>query len=132
MSAAPKVFALCAAIFAAACGSVAEPGPPTAAGAYLLTMIDLRSVPTAQAAGDSVLTGGAVLYDDGEYQINWLAPSFYFGTRQVIAGNDAGHWTATGSQLEFQSRFGSKWIGSFGSGSLSMHFGADDWTFTKQ
>lgn len=100
-------------------------------GNYVLTTIDSKPLPAQQAAGDSVLTGGAVIYTNGSYAIAWLAPSYYFGTRSEIAARDTGTWTGSAGQLSFTSSSGASWAASFTASSLTVHLTQDTWTFVK-
>ena len=104
----------------------------TAVGSYALSAIDLRPVPTMTSSGDSVLVGGAVIYASGSYAIDWLAPSHYFGSRDVIAQRDSGTWTLTGAQLHLASVYGDTTSAVFASPTLSIKQGVDEWKFTKQ
>src|SRR5207244_9298437 len=71
--------------FSAACGKSTTSLAPSPVGAYVLTSVDQRSLPTSQSAGDSILAGGAILYANGAYAINWLAPTYYFRVLAEIA-----------------------------------------------
>jgi hypothetical protein len=102
------------------------------AGVYVLTAVNQHALPAAQAAGDSILSGDVVLHDNGTYSIRWLAPSYYFGTRDVIAATDSGSWSVRGSQLQFASTSGQNVNGSFDATSLSIQFPSDTWRFAKQ
>lgn len=104
----------------------------SATGSYTLTAINLEPLPTVRATGDSVLVGGAVLYANGAYAINWLAPSHYFGSREVIAQTDSGRWTSAGSQLRFTSTRGDSSSGAFAAPTLSIRIGGDEWKFMRQ
>jgi hypothetical protein len=101
------------------------------AGAYVLTAVNQHAVPAAQTAGDSILSGGIVLHTNGTYGIGWLAPSYYFGTRDAIASTDSGSWSLAGSQLHFASTRGQSLDGSYDATSLSIQFASDTWRFTR-
>jgi hypothetical protein len=120
------------AAFVAACGGSIEPAPITPAGTYRLTIVDSSALPAARTTGDSVLSGGAVLYENGAYLINWFSPSYYFGTRDIIVTTDSGQWGVNGSQLQFASITGANWNGKFNPPSMSIHLRTSDWTFVKQ
>jgi hypothetical protein len=123
---------LAALVFVVACGGSTAPAVPTPAGTYRLTTVDSSSLPAERTNGDSVLSGGAVLYANGAYAINWFAPSYYFGTRDVIVTTDSGQWGVNGSQLQFASISGANWNGMFAPPSMLVHLRTSDWTFVKQ
>ena len=100
-------------------------------GNYILTTINSNPLPAQQTAGDSVLTGGAVVYSNGSYAINWLAPSYYFGTRSEVAARDTGMWTGSAGRLSFASSSGASWTANFTASSLTVHLTQDTWTFLK-
>lgn len=120
------------AAFVVACGGSIEPAPITPMGTYRLTIVDSSALPAVRTTGDSVLSGGAVLYENGAYMINWFSPSYYFGTRDVIVSTDSGRWGVNGSLLEFESTTGANWNGKFNPPSMSIHLRTSDWTFVKQ
>jgi hypothetical protein len=123
---------LAIAVLVAACGGSIEPAPITPPGTYRLTTVDSSTLPAKRTSGDSVLSGGAILYANGAYFINWFSPSYYFGTRDVIVTTDSGQWGVNGSQLQFASITGANWSGAFNPPSMSIHLRTSDWTFTKQ
>ena len=113
------------------CKGSTAPLRPSPVGNYVLMTVDSRPLPAQQTAGDSILTGGAVIYANGSYAINWLAPSYYFGTRSEIAVKDTGMWAFSAGQLSFTSTSGANWSGDFTARSLSVHLAQDTWTFVK-
>ena len=128
-----KLFVLAGLMLAvSSCGRATQPLAPSAVGEYLLTTIDARALPTAGASGDSVIVGGAVLDASGSYVISWLEPSYYFGTRSVIAVQDSGSWGANGSTIEFSARNGASFGGTFTAPTLLVHYRSDNWAFAKQ
>jgi hypothetical protein len=127
----PKFFAMCVLVGAIGCNGSTAPLVSTPAGNYVLRAVDSKPVPTQETAGDSILTGGAVLYENGSYAINWLAPSLYFNQREVIAAKDTGTWALAQGQLSFTSSSGGSWTGVFANGSLTVQLTQDTWTFVK-
>lgn len=127
----PKLLLMCALICVIGCNRSTAPLLSTPAGSYVLKAVDSKPVPTQEAAGDSILTGGAVLYENGSYAFNWLAPSLYFGQRELIAVKDTGTWTGSTGQLSFVSNSGASWTATFASGSLTVQLTQDTWTFVK-
>ena len=113
------------------CKGSTAPLTASPVGTYVLTTIDSKPLPAQQTGGDSVLTGGAVVYANGSYAINWLAPSYYFGTRSEIAARDSGTWTGSAAQLSFTSNSGASWTANFTAPSLTVHLTQDTWTFVK-
>lgn len=101
-------------------------------GIYVLTAVDQKAPPTAIANGDSVLLGDAILYSNGAYVIDWFEPSYYFGTRDLIAQRDTGSWSSAGSAIQFTDRSGGSFAGSFTSPTLSVRYRSSDWLFAKQ
>ena len=126
-----KLLVMCALFCVIGCNRSTAPLLAAPAGNYVLRTVDSKPVPTQQTAGDSILTGGAVLYDNGAYAFNWLAPSFYFGQRELIAVKDTGTWTGATGQLSFASNSGASWTATFASGSLTVQLAQDTWTFVK-
>jgi hypothetical protein len=127
----PKLFVMWVLVGVIGCNRSTAPLVSTPAGSYVLRSVDSKPVPTQQTAGDSILTGGAVLYENGSYAINWLAPSYYFNQREVIAAKDTGTWTGAPEQLSFTSTTGSSWTGTFANGSLTLQLAQDTWTFVR-
>ena len=113
------------------CKGSSEPLLSSPVGNYVLTTVDNKPLPAQQTAGDSVLTGGAVIYSNGSYAINWLAPSYYFGTRSEVAARDTGTWTGSVGQLSFTSNGGGTWTGNVTASSLTVHLSQDTWIFVK-
>lgn len=128
----PKLLVICAFLGVIGCNRSTAPLLSTPAGNYVLRTIDSKTVPTQQTAGDSILSGGAVLYENGSYAFDWLAPSFYFGQRELIAVKDTGTWTGAAGQLSFVSNSGASWTATFASGSLTVQLTQDAWTFVKK
>jgi hypothetical protein len=126
-----RPFLICALVGVFGCKGSTAPLRSSPVGSYVLTTVDSKPLPAEQTAGDSILTGGAVLYSNGAYAINWLAPSYYFGTRSEIAAKDTGTWTGSAGQLNFTSTSGGKWIADFTAPSLTVHLTQDTWTFVK-
>ena len=114
------------------CERSTQPLMPSPIGAYVLTAVDAKAPPTAAASGDSVLLGDAVLYSNGAYVINWFVPSYYFGSRSVVAQRDTGSWSLTGGAIQFTERNGGSFAGSFTSPTLSLRYLSSDWLFAKQ
>lgn len=127
-----KLSLVAACVMLSSCNHSTGPLLPSAVGSYQLTTIDQQSLPALPSGGDTVLTGGAVLYPNGAYAISWLAPSYYFGTRETIAAIDSGTWASAGAQLQFTSLSGGAWTGDFAGRTLSVHLGASNWSFTKR
>ena len=127
----PKLLVVFALVGVIGCNRSTAPLLPTPAGSYVLSTIDSKPVPTQQTAGDSILTGGAVLYENGSYAFNWLAPSFYFGQRELIAVKDTGTWSGASGQVSFSSNSGGSWAASFANGALTVQLAQDTWTFVK-
>lgn len=127
----PRFLLICALVGIIGCNRSTAPLASSPAGSYVLTSVDSRPLPAKETAGDSILEGGAVLYDNGSYAINWLAPSSYFGTREEIAVRDTGTWTGAPGQLTFTSSSGANWSASFAEPSLILHLTQDTWTFVK-
>ena len=113
------------------CKGSTAPLLPSPVGNYVLTTVDSKPLPAQQTAGDSILTGGAVIYSNGSYAINWLAPSYYFGTRSEIAAKDTGMWAISAGQLRFTSTSGANWTADFIAPSLTVDLAQDTWTFVK-
>jgi hypothetical protein len=128
-SLAPVVFAL---VISGCERSTQPPLTPSPIGEYLLTAVDQKAPPTAIANGDSVLLGSAELYANGAYVIDWFAPSYYFGTRSLIAQRDTGSWSLAGSAIQFADRNGGSFGGSFTSPTLTLRYRSSDWLFAKQ
>ena len=126
-----RLLLICALVGIVGCKGSTAPLLPSPVGGYVLTAVDSKPLPAQQAAGDSILTGGAVVYSNGAYAINWLAPSYYFGTRSEIAARDTGTWTGSAGQLSFTSTSGASWTASFTAPSLTVHLAHDTWTFVK-
>ena len=122
---------ICALVCIAGCKGSTAPLLPSPVGNYLLTTVDSKPVPAQQAAGDSILRGGAVIYSNGAYAFNWLVPSYYFGTRAEIAARDTGTWTGSAGQLSFTSTSGASWTANFTAPSLTVQLTNDTWTFVK-
>lgn len=127
----PRLFVICALVVGVGCKGSTAPLLPSPVGSYVLTAVDSKPLPAQQAAGDSILTGGAVVYSNGSYAINWLAPSYYFGSRSEIAVRDTGTWTGSAEQLNFTSSSGTSWTASFAAPSLTVRLAHDTWTFVK-
>ena len=126
-----RLLLLCVLVGGVGCKGSTAPLLSSPVGNYVLTAVDSKPLPAQQAAGDSILTGGAVLYANGAYAINWLGPSYYFGTRSVIAAKDTGMWTGSAGQLSFTSNAGASWTANFTAPSLTVHLTQDTWTFVK-
>ncbi|HKN66258.1 MAG TPA: hypothetical protein VJW73_08285 [Gemmatimonadaceae bacterium] len=126
-----RLFLICALVALVGCKGSTAPLLPSPVGSYVLTTVDSKPLPAQQTAGDSILTGGAVIYANGAYAINWLAPSYYFGTRSEIAARDTGVWTGSAGQMSFASTSGASWTGDFAAPSLTVHLAHDTWTFVK-
>jgi hypothetical protein len=112
--------------------STQPPLTPSPIGVYVLTAVDQKAPPTAIASGDSVLLGDAVLYSNGAYVIDWFEPSYYFGTRSLIAQRDTGSWSSAGAAIQFIDTGGGSFAGSFTSPTLSLRFRSSDWLFAKE
>jgi hypothetical protein len=126
-----RLVLICVLVSVVCCKGSTAPLLPSPVGNYVLTTIDSKPLPAQQTAGDSVLTGGAVIHSNGSYAINWLAPSYYFGTRSEVAGKDTGTWTGSSGQLSFTSNSGASWTANFTASSLTVHLTQDTWTFVK-
>ena len=126
-----RLLLICVLVGVVCCKGSTAPLLPSAVGNYVLTTIDSKPLPAQQTAGDSVLTGGAIIYSNGSYAINWLAPSYYFGTRSEVAAKDTGTWTGSSGQLSFTSSSGASWTANFTTSSLTVHLTQDTWTFVK-
>lgn len=126
-----RLLLICALAGVVGCKGSTNPLFPSPVGNYVLTAVDSKPVPAEQTAGDSILTGGAVLYPNGAYAISWLAPSYYFGTRLEIASRDTGTWTGTSGQLHFTSLTGASWSAKFTATSLTINLTQDTWTFVR-
>jgi hypothetical protein len=127
-----KLSLLAAVLVLSACDRSTAPLLSSPVGSYQLTTIDRQSLPALASGGDTVLTGGAVLYSNGAYAISWLEPSYYFGVRETIAVVDSGTWAPTGAQLQFVSRSGGTWTGDFSVRTLSVQLDSSAWSFTKR
>lgn len=127
----PRLLLICALLVAVGCKGSTAPLLASPVGSYVLAAVDSKPLPAEQAAGDSILTGGAVIYSNGSYAINWLAPSYYFGSRSEIAVKDTGTWTGSTAQLNFTSSSGASWTANFTAPSLTIHLAKDTWTFVK-
>jgi hypothetical protein len=128
MRAWPILFALPSVL---ACGGSTRP-LSTPAGTYVLSAVNQHRVPAAQTAGDSILSGGLVVHSNGAYAFGWFAPTYYFGTRDVIALTDSGSWSQLGAQLQFASMTGVSLGGTYDATSLSIQFASDTWQFTRR
>ena len=126
-----RLLLICVLVGAMSCKGSTAPLLPSPVGNYLLTTVDSKPLPAQQTAGDSILTGGAVIYSNGSYAINWLAPSYYFGTRLEVAARDTGMWARSAGQLSFTSTSGANWTADFTAPSLTVHLAQDTWTFVK-
>lgn len=127
----PRLLLICAGVCIIGCKGSTAPLLPSPVGNYVLTSVDSKPLPAQQIAGDSVLTGGAVLYANGSYAINWLVPSYYFGTRSEVAASDTGTWSGSAGQLKFTSTSGASWSATFTESSLTVHLTPDTWTFGR-
>ena len=126
-----KLLLICALVSVVGCKGSTAPLLASPVGSYVLTTVDSKPLPAQQTAGDSILTGGAVIYSNGAYAINWLAPSYYFGTRSEIAAKDTGTWTGSAGQLSFTSTSGASSTADFTAPSLTVQLAHDTWTFVK-
>ena len=126
-----RLLLICVLVAGVGCKGSTAPLLPSPVGSYVLTTVDNKPLPAQQIAGDSILTGGAVIHSNGSYAINWLAPSYYFGTRSEIAARDTGTWTGSAGQLSFTSTSGASWTANFTAPSLTVHLAQDTWTFVK-
>ena len=121
------------AIVVISCGrSATQPLAQSPVGEYVLTTVDKVSPPAALASGDSVIVGGAVLYANGVYEINWFAPSYYFGARSLVAIQATGSWSIVGSSIQFSPPTGDPFSGAFTSPTLTVRYRASDWAFAKR
>lgn len=128
-----KLFVLALLVLSvSSCGRSTQPLLPSPVGEYVLMTIDERALPTAGASGDSVIVGGAVLKASGSYVISWFEPSYYFGTRSLIASQDSGSWAANGSTIEFSARNGASFAGTFAAPTLQVRYRSSNWAFAKQ
>lgn len=126
-----RLLLICVLVGVVGCNGSTAPLVPSPVGNYVLTTVDGKPLPAQQIAGDSILTGGAVIYSNGAYAFSWLAPSYYFGTRAEIAARDTGTWTGSAGQLSFASTSGASWTANFTAPSLTLHLAHDTWTFVK-
>lgn len=126
-----RLLLICVLVGVVCCKGSTAPLLASPVGDYVLTTIDSKPLPAQQTAGDSVLTGGAVIHSNGSYAINWLAPSYYFGTRSEVAASDTGTWSGSAGQLSFTSSSGSSWSATFTASSMTLHLTQDTWTFVK-
>jgi hypothetical protein len=127
----PRLFLICAVVVGVGCNRSTAPLLPSPVGTYVLTAVDSKPLPAQQTAGDSILTGGAVIYSNGAYAINWLTPSYYFGGREEVAAKDTGTWTGSAPQMNFTSTSGASWTANFAAQSLTIHLAQDTWTFVQ-
>ena len=128
-----KLFVLALMVLAvSSCGGSTQPLAPSPIGEYVLRTIDEKVLPTAGASGDSVIVGGAVLDASGSYVISWFEPSYSFGTRSLIANQDSGSWSASGSTLTFSARNGASFAGEFTAPTLLVRYRSGNWAFAKQ
>ena len=128
-----KLFVLALLVLAvSSCGRSTQPLAPSPVGEYVLTTIDARALPTIGASGDSVIVGGALLDASGSYVISWFEPSYYFGTRSLIAQEDSGSWSASGSTIEFSAQNGASFAGTFTAPTLLVRYHSGNWAFAKQ
>ena len=127
----PRLVLICALVVGVGCKGSTAPLLASPVGSYVLTAVDSKPLPAQQTAGDSILTGGAVLYSNGSFAINWMTPSYYFGGREEIAAKDSGTWTGTSAQLSFTSNSGTRWTANFTAPSLTVHLAQDTWTFVR-
>jgi hypothetical protein len=126
-----RLLLICVLIGVVGCKGSTAPLLPSPVGSYVLRTVDNMPLPAQQTAGDSILTGGAVIYSNGSYAINWLAPSYYFGTRLEVAARDTGTWARSAEELSFTSISGANWTVDFTAPSLTVHLAQDTWTFVK-
>lgn len=113
-------------------GSATQPLAQSPVGEYVLTAIDKVVPPAALTSGDSVILGGAVLYASGTYEIDWFAPSYYFGDRSLIAIQVTGSWSIVGSSIHFSPSTGDAFTGAFIAPTLTLRYRASDWAFAKR
>jgi len=126
-----RLLLICVVVGVVSCNGSTAPLLASPVGNYVLTTVDSKPLPAQQTAGDSILMGGAVIHSNGSYAINWLAPSYYFGTRSEIAARDTGMWTGSAGQLSLTSTSGASWTANFTAPSLTVHLAQDTWTFVK-
>lgn len=126
-----RLLLICVLVGVVGCNGSTAPLVPSPVGNYVLTTVDGKPLPAQQIAGDSILTGGAVIHSNGSYAINWSAPSYYFGTRLEVAATDTGMWAGSAGQLSFTSTSGASWAVDFTAPSLTVHLAQDTWTFVK-
>ena len=113
-------------------GSSTQPLAPSPVGEYVLTAIDRVPPPAALTSGDSVILGGATLYASGAYEIDWFAPSYYFGDRSLIANQATGSWSILGSSIQFAPSIGDAFTGAFTGPTLTVRYRSSDWAFAKR